>query len=185
MQWLGWLVALVVALVASWLVHAWRGSRARADALFYEKIDLENELDTLHAERVANPVTEAPSMPVAVPPPMPPAPAIDTAQIGAQLDELAAQLEEYRERNRAYDAAIQHCLQPVEMLIGADEQTQAAALGHIDAARKPLFAARQAVQKAALSRNAPTLDAVRATLAVAAPAGAVVEEGKPEADPEV
>ena len=73
MQWLGWLVALVVALVASWLVHAWRSSRARADALFYEKIDLENELDTLHAERVANPVLEAAPAPAprAAPAPAP------------------------------------------------------------------------------------------------------------------
>ncbi|MBZ0221963.1 MAG: hypothetical protein IT467_06080 [Dokdonella sp.] len=169
MQWLGWLVALVVALVASWLVHAWRSSRARADALFYEKIDLENELDTLHAERVANPVLEAAPAPAPVVVAPPPVPAVDTAQLNQQLDELAAQLDEYRERNRAYDAAVQVCLQPVEMLIGADAQTQTAALGYIDAARKPLFAARQAVQKAALNRNAATLDALRASIAAAAP----------------
>lgn len=164
MQWIGWLAALLMALGAGWFLHAWRSASARANELFYEKIDLENELDTMHAERVANP---PPPPPTVQPDPGPPAPVIDTVVIGSQLDELAAQIEEYRACNRAYDAAIQHCLQPVEMLIGADPQTQAAALGHINAARKPLFAARQAVQKASLNRGNTAIDAIREGIAAA------------------
>lgn len=165
MEWLGWLVALLALAGAAWSWRGYRAERARADELLYEKMDLENELDSIHAERVANPppppvvVVAAPELPA----PDAPHPAL------THLDELATQLDDYRKHNRAYDTAVQHCLQPLELLIGADQETMAAALAHIDAARKPLFAARAAVQKSPLHRDAEALDAARRSLAPGQP----------------
>ena len=45
MEWLGWLVAVLAAGVAAWLMRALRAERGRSHELLYEKIDLENELD--------------------------------------------------------------------------------------------------------------------------------------------
>lgn len=166
MQWLGWLVALLAIAAALWFVRAWRGEQARANELLYEKMDLENELDTMHAERVANPPPDP--MPAAMPAaavlaPSSESPAVQIAL--AHLRELGTQIEDYRKCNRAYDLAVQQCLQPLELLIGADAATMASALGHIDKARKPLFAARAAVQKSPLQRAAAALDAACAALA--------------------
>lgn len=181
MQWLGWLVAVLAIAGALWLVRAWRAEQARANELLYEKMDLENELDTMHAERVANP----PRDPVPPPPPPPTtAPLAETPAVQialAHLRELATQLEDYRKCNRAYDLAVQQCLQPLELLIGADAATIATALGHIDKARKPLFTARAAVQKSPLQRAAPALEA--ACAALADPVEAVVDGISTEAAP--
>ncbi len=170
MQWLGWLVALLAIAGALWLMRAWRTEQARANELLYEKMDLENELDTMHAERVANPPPDpAPPAPTPVAAaPLAQAPAVQVAL--GHLHELAEQIEDYRKSNRAYDLAVQQCLQPLELLIGADAPTMASALGHIDKARKPLFSARAAVQKSPLQRSATALDAACAALASGAAA---------------
>lgn len=170
MGWLGWLVALLAAAGAAWLLRAYRAERARAAELLYEKMDLENELDSLHAERVANPP--------------PPAAAVVAPVIAAShaaedaagpLRELAGQIDEFRSRSRAYDAAVEQCLQPLELMVGADAQTLASALGFIDKARKPLFAARMALLKTPLQKDNTALAAVHDALqddaAPPAPAG--------------
>lgn len=158
MGWLGWLVALLAAAGAAWLLRAYRAERGRAAELLYEKMDLENELDTLHAERVANP----PEPVAAV------APVVVTSNVAEDaavpLRELAGQIDEFRARSRSYDAAVEQCLQPLELMVGADAQTLAAALAHIDKARKPLFAARIALMKTPLQKNNAALAAVHDAL---------------------
>ena len=155
---LGWLVALLAGLGAAWLLRAYRAERFRAAELLYEKMDLENELDSLHAERVANPPE-----PVAVV-----APVVVTSHAAEDAAEplrvLADQIDEFRARSRCYDAAVEQCLQPLELMVGADAQTLAAALAHIDKARKPLFAARIALMKSPLQRDNAALAAVHAAL---------------------
>jgi len=157
MEWLGWLVALLAALGAVWLLRAYRGEQARAAELLYEKIDLENELDSIHAERVANPPPPTPVVVAA-------APVHAAEDAAAPLRDLAAQIDELRSRSRAYDAAVEQCLQPLELMVGADAQTLSAALAHIDKARKPLFAARIALLKTPLQRDNAALDAVQEAL---------------------
>ncbi len=165
MEWLGWLAALVMALGAIWLLRAYRATSMREQDLLCEKMELENELDNLHAERVANPPPES----LLEEPPAPVVAGVPVAAVRSaleHLDELASQLDEYRERNRSYDAAVQQALQPLELLIDADKETMDVALAHISTARKPLFAARGAVQKSPLQRGADALQAARAALDV-------------------
>ena len=159
MEWLGWLLALVAALGVAWLLRAYRAERARAAELLYEKMDLENELDSIHAERVANPPPPAPVVvaPVA-------ASSSAAGDAAAPLRELAGQIEELRTRSRAYDAAVEQCLQPLELMVGADAQTMSAALAHLDKARKPLFAARIALLKTPLQRDNAALAALQEVL---------------------
>ncbi len=159
MEWVGWLMAFLAALGAVWLLRAYRAERSRAAELLYEKMDLENELDSLHAERVANPPEPAP---VVV------EPVVVTSNVAEEaavpLRELAGQIDEFRARSRSYDAAVEQCLQPLELMVGADAQTLAAALAHIDKARKPLFAARIALLKTPLQKGNAALAAVHDAL---------------------
>jgi|GEM_PF-1725776 len=172
MEWVGWLLALLAVAGAAWLLRAYRAERARAAELLYEKMDLENELDTLHAGRVANPPAPAPVVVVN-------APSHAAEDAAAPLQALAGQIDELRARSRAYDAAVEQCLQPLELMVGADSQTLSAALAHIDKARKPLFAARMALLKTPLQRDSAALAAVQQALQDAdAPSAGT---GEPEA----
>lgn len=51
-------------------------------------------------------------------------------------------LQRYRGLVEAYDAAVQYCLQPVDLLPGADDDTMESLIQHVSEARRRLFAAR-------------------------------------------
>ena len=155
MMWISLALALVAALAiaaAAWLGHQLRQERARAHDLLYSKIDIENELDTLRANRT-DAVAARESM-AAV------ADRLD-APLGsarAHLEEVNAQLADYRQRVRQFDAAVQYCLQPVEMIFGADKATLDQLVSHVEGARRKLFEARAALQKNPLHATTGALD---------------------------
>jgi hypothetical protein len=76
----------------------------------------------------------------------------------AHLEEVNAQLDDYRQRVRQFDAAVQYCLQPVEMIFGADKATLDQLVSHVEGARRKLFEARAALQKNPLHAAAGALD---------------------------
>lgn len=155
MMWISLALALVAVLAiaaAAWLAHQLRQERARTHDLLYSKIDIENELDTLRANQT-DAVAARESM-VAV------ADRLD-APLGsarAHLEEVNAQLADYRQRVRQFDAAVQYCLQPVEMIFGADKATLDQLVSHVEGARRKLFEARAALQKNPLHVAAGALD---------------------------
>jgi two-component system, NtrC family, sensor kinase len=155
MMWISLVLALVAVLAiaaAAWLGHQLRRERARAHDLLYSKIDIENELDTLRSNR-SDAVATRESM-VAV------ADRLD-APLGsarAHLEEVNAQLADYRQRVRQFDAAVQYCLQPVEMIFGADKATLDQLVSHVEGARRKLFEARAALQKNPLHAATGALD---------------------------
>ncbi|MGN6518219.1 MAG: hypothetical protein ACTHK2_02205 [Dokdonella sp.] len=156
MAWLGWVVAVIAAGVAAWLMRALRAERGRSHELLYEKIDLENELDEARNGAPSDSVAHAAAHDalVAV------ANRLD-APLGsarAHLEDLDAQIVDYRERVRQFDAAVQYCLQPVEMIFGADKATLDQLMSHVEGARRKLFEARAALQKSPLHLAKGPLD---------------------------
>jgi hypothetical protein len=156
MEWLGWVVAVIAAGVAAWLLRALRSERGRSHELLYEKIDLENELDAARSAEPADGRTAhaAHDALVAV------ADRLD-APLGsarAHLEDVDAQIADYRERVRQFDAAVQYCLQPVEMIFGADKATLDQLVSHVEGARRKLFEARAALQKSPLHLAKGPLD---------------------------
>jgi hypothetical protein len=156
MEWLGWVVAVLVAGVAVWLLRALRTERGRSHELLYEKIDLENELDearsSVPTESAANAAAHDALVAVAN--------RLD-APLGsarAHLEDVDAQIVDYRERVRQFDAAVQYCLQPVEMIFGADKATLDQLVSHVEGARRKLFEARAALQKSPLHLAKGPLD---------------------------
>ncbi|MBA8889445.1 hypothetical protein FHW12_003691 [Dokdonella fugitiva] len=156
MEWLGWVVAVLVAGVAAWLLRALRTERGRSHELLYEKIDLENELDAARSSAPSDSAAHAAAHDalVAV------ANRLD-APLGsarAHLEDVDAQIADYRERVRQFDAAVQYCLQPVEMIFGADKATLDQLVSHVEGARRKLFEARATLQKSPLHLAKGPLD---------------------------
>lgn len=155
MIWISLVLALVAVLAiaaAAWLAHQLRQERARAHDLLYSKIDIENELDTLRTNQSDAAATHESMVAVAD--------RLD-APLGsarAHLEEVNAQLADYRQRVRQFDAAVQYCLQPVEMIFGADKATLDQLVTHVEGARRKLFEARAALQKNPLHAAAGALD---------------------------
>lgn len=155
MIWISLVLALVAVLAiaaAAWFARQLQQERARTHDLLYSKIDIENELDSLRSSQ-AGAVATRESM-VAV------ADRLD-APLGsarAHLEEVNTQLADYRQRVRQFDAAVQYCLQPVEMIFGADKATLDQLVSHVEGARRKLFEARAALQKNPLHAGEGALD---------------------------
>ncbi len=66
-------------------------------------------------------------------------------------------LDDYRKLVQQYDAAVQLCLQPVDLLFGADKASLDKLVKHVEEARRKLFEARAAVEKSPLLKDAKDL----------------------------
>ena len=154
----GWVVAILAVGIAVWLWRQLAHERAHAGELLYAKLDVENEMDLLRSDS---------SQDVAA----------ATAAAGESVGEVArhlheplesirgniestqADLADYRHKVRQFDAAVQYCLQPVELILGADKASLAQLVSHVEGARRKLFEARTAVEKNPLHKQTDALDA--------------------------
>jgi signal transduction histidine kinase len=65
--------------------------------------------------------------------------------------------DDYRKQVKDYDAAVQYCLQPVELMMGADKSSLDKLMKHVEDARRKLFEARTVVVKSSLVEEAKEL----------------------------
>jgi signal transduction histidine kinase len=66
-------------------------------------------------------------------------------------------LDEYRTLVQDYDTAVQHCLQPVDLLFSADKASLDKLVKYVEEARRKLFEARASVENSALPKHARQL----------------------------
>ena len=66
-------------------------------------------------------------------------------------------LDDYRKLVTQYDAAVQYCLQPVDLIFSADKASLDKLVKHVEEARRKLFEARAAVETSPLLTNAKQL----------------------------
>jgi signal transduction histidine kinase len=66
-------------------------------------------------------------------------------------------LDDYRKLVKQYDAAVQICLQPVDLIFNADKASLDKLVKHVEEARRKLFEARAAVEKSPLLKDAKEL----------------------------
>jgi signal transduction histidine kinase len=153
MEWVGW--ALAAAAIAAAVV-LWRrlgAEQIHAGELLYAKLDAENALDALRAkqaerEALANEAALVGPLAEATPR------LCESLEIlRAAVDSADADLAGYRERVARFDAAVQYCLQPVELIFGADKATLDQLVAHVEGARRKLFEARSALERHPLHRN--------------------------------
>jgi two-component system NtrC family sensor kinase len=66
-------------------------------------------------------------------------------------------LDDYRSLVKQYDAAVQYCLQPVDLIFGADKSALDKLVKHVEEARRKLFDARSNLEKTSLLKDAKEL----------------------------
>lgn len=157
MEWIGWVLALLAIAMAFVLWRRLGAERTHASELLYARLEAENEVQALHAKHTqlmesaraaafGGPLAEA------------------TAHLHDRLDSArttleaaGAELGDYRERVGRYDSAVQYCLQPVELILGADKATVDQLMSHVEGARRKLFEARALLTTHALHKGAAAL----------------------------
>jgi signal transduction histidine kinase len=147
MTWLGWIIAIVAAGFAIWLARQLASERALTTQLRFAKIEAENATDAMR-ENQAHAVGAAGLAPLGkllgataheLDAPL--------ASVRSQVDHAARQLVDYRTLVKRYDAAVQYCLQPVELIFGADKTHLDKIVAHVEGARRALFEARANLEK--------------------------------------
>src|SRR3954466_9279325 len=122
MMWIGWIIAVAAIAAAIWLARQLTVERALTTQLRFAKIEAENASDAMSANQ-AQAVGSAGLAPLGkllgatareLDAPL--------ASVRSQVDHAARQLVDYRTLVKRYDAAVQYCLQPVELIFGADKQ---------------------------------------------------------------
>lgn len=155
MLWIGWLLALIAIGVAFWLWRELGAEREQASDLLYAKMEADNELEALREGQGEESRAGESMLAVAerLDPPL--------ASMRGHLDDIGEQLADYRQRVKQFDLAVQYCLQPVEMIFGADKATLDQLVHHVEGARRKLFEARAALEKSPLHSGAVSLDGGR------------------------
>jgi hypothetical protein len=142
MVWIGWVIAVLAIPLVVWLWKERSTERSIYSELLCAKIKVDNDLDLLRAQHIVPGPVEAPPF----------------AAFGAQLEEplesvrahldrAGVQLDDYRTRVKHFDEAVQYCLQPVELIFGADKATLSELMRHVEGARRKLFESRSALEK--------------------------------------
>jgi signal transduction histidine kinase len=147
MMWIGWIIAVVAIGAAAWLARQLTAERALTTQLRFAKIEAENASDAMRQNQ-AQAVGSAGLAPLGkllgttaqeLDAPL--------ASVRSQVDHAARQLVDYRMLVKRYDAAVQYCLQPVELIFGADKQHLDKLVSHVEGARRALFEARAHLEK--------------------------------------
>ena len=77
--------------------------------------------------------------------------------IKSNVEVIGDLLDDYRKLVKQYDAAVQYCLQPVDLIFGADKSSLDKLVKHVEDARRKLFEARTTLEKSALLKDAKEL----------------------------
>ncbi|HZP64978.1 MAG TPA: ATP-binding protein [Rudaea sp.] len=77
--------------------------------------------------------------------------------VKSNVEVIGDLLDDYRKLVKQYDAAVQYCLQPVDLIFGADKASLDKLVKHVEEARRKLFEARTALEKTSLLKDAKEL----------------------------
>jgi signal transduction histidine kinase len=147
MMWLGWIIAIAAIGFAAWLARQLASERALTTQLRFAKIEAENATDAMRQNQ-SRAVDSAALAPLGkllgataheLDAPL--------ASVRSQVDHASRQLVDYRTLVKRYDAAVQYCLQPVELIFGAEKTHLDKVIAHVEGARRQLFEARAHLEK--------------------------------------
>src|SRR6185312_9104422 len=132
MMWLGWIIAIVAVGFAVWLARQLGSERALTTQLRFAKIEAENAADAMRRNQ-SRAVDAAGLAPLGkllgataheLDAPL--------ASVRSQVDHASRQLVDYRTLVKRYDAAVQYCLQPVELIFGAEKAHLDKVIAHVE-----------------------------------------------------
>ena len=150
MVWISWVLALIAFGAVGYLAMRWNDERKTTQQLRNERMHLADEIEQLKIQqarlvqalpmalvgRVASDVARE------VDPPL--------GFARSNVEGIGELLDDYRKLVKNYDAAVQYCLQPVEMIFGADKAGLDQLVKHVEEARRRLFSARSDLEKSSI-----------------------------------
>jgi two-component system, NtrC family, sensor kinase len=77
--------------------------------------------------------------------------------VKSNVEVIGDLLDDYRSLVKQYDVAVQYCLQPVDLIFGADKASLDKLVKHVEEARRKLFEARTNLEKTTLLKDAKEL----------------------------
>jgi len=77
--------------------------------------------------------------------------------VKSNVEVIGDLLDDYRKLVKQYDAAVQYCLQPVDLIFGADKASLDKLVKHVEDARRKLFEARTTLESSPLLKDAKEL----------------------------
>jgi two-component system, NtrC family, sensor kinase len=77
--------------------------------------------------------------------------------VKSNVEVIGDLLDDYRKLVKLYDAAVQYCLQPVDLIFGADKASMDKLVKHVEEARRKLFGARATLESSSLLKDAKEL----------------------------
>lgn len=150
MLWISWILALVAFGAVGYLIMRLRDERAVNQNLRNERMYVADEMESMkeHQSRLMQ------AMPMSLTGQMASIVANEVSEpLGiahTSLDGVGKLLDDYRQLVKNYDAAVQYCLQPVEMIFGADKAGLDQLVKHVEEARRQLFNTRRELEKSAI-----------------------------------
>lgn len=154
MVWASWVLALCAVGAIAYLFMRLHDERAATQRLRNERMHLADEIENL--KEANSRLMQAQSMSVVGQVAAVVAREVD-APLGSALNQvegIGKALDDYRQLVRNYDSAVQYCLQPVEMIFGADKAALDQLVRHVEEARRQLFTARRELEKSSLLMSA-------------------------------
>jgi len=150
MAWVSWILVLVALGGLGYLFIRLRDERAATQQLRNERMHLADEIEKLKSTQArlvhAMPMTVVGQIAAVV------AREVDSPLGFARsnVEGIGELLDDYRQLVKNYDAAVQYCLQPVEMIFGADKAGLDQLVKHVEEARRQLFNARRELEKSSI-----------------------------------
>ncbi|MEO8804190.1 MAG: ATP-binding protein [Rudaea sp.] len=154
---LPWIVIIVLLAGCGWLVWTLQRTHKQKVALEARQIEAAEELKRLQATQSqviqTTKLASLGQMVAGV------AHEINTPLgfVKSNVEVIGDLLDDYRKLVVEYDAAVQYCLQPVDLIFGADKASLDKLVKHVEEARRKLFEARTRVETSALLTDAKEL----------------------------
>ena len=150
MVWASWVLVLCAVGAIGYLLMRLHDERAVTQRLRNERMHLADEIDQLREAKAR--LMQAQSMSMVGQVAAVVAREVDAPIVSAlgQVEGIGKALDDYRQLVRNYDSAVQYCLQPVEMIFGADKAALDQLVRHVEEARRQLFTSRRELEKSSL-----------------------------------
>lgn len=154
---LPWIVIIVLVAGCGWLAWSLQNTQKQKAALEARQVEAAEELKRLQATQSqviqTTKLASLGQMVAGV------AHEINTPLgfVKSNVEVIGDLLDDYRKLVVEYDAAVQYCLQPVDLIFGADKASLDKLVKHVEEARRKLFEARARVETSALLTDAKEL----------------------------
>lgn len=157
MAWVSWILVCIALGGLGYLFIRLRDEKSTTQRLRNERMQLADEIEHLKSTQArliqAVPMTMVGQIAAVVAREVDP----PLGFARSNVEGIGELLDDYRQLVKNYDAAVQYCLQPVEMIFGADKAGLDQLVKHVEEARRQLFNARRELDKSSILTDSKSM----------------------------